>query len=62
MCISILAFYSERLICEKFLMVVCFEDGNTALHEVSWHGFTHCVKLLVKAGADVHMRNKVAQK
>ncbi|MEQ2164306.1 hypothetical protein GOODEAATRI_005288, partial [Goodea atripinnis] len=32
--------------------------GNTALHEVSWHGFTQCVKLLVKAGADVHVKNK----
>ncbi|XP_044023320.1 ankyrin repeat domain-containing protein 6-like [Siniperca chuatsi] len=34
-------------------------DGNTVLHEVSWHGFSHCVKLLVKAGAAVHIRNKV---
>ncbi|KAK5916241.1 hypothetical protein CgunFtcFv8_011244 [Champsocephalus gunnari] len=34
------------------------KDGNTALHEVSWHGFSHCVKLLVKAGADVNIRNK----
>eukprot|EP00063_Salmo_salar_P075811 XP_014050646.1 PREDICTED: ankyrin repeat domain-containing protein 6-like isoform X4 [Salmo salar] len=33
-------------------------DGNTALHEVSWHGFCQSVKLLVKAGADVHARNK----
>ncbi|CAJ1074233.1 ankyrin repeat domain-containing protein 6-like isoform X2 [Xyrichtys novacula] len=33
-------------------------DGNTALHEVSWHGFSHCVKLLTKAGADIHIRNK----
>lgn len=43
-------------------MTVCpvsFEDGNTALHEVSWHGFCQCVKLLVRAGADGHIRNKV---
>uniref|UniRef100_A0A672J828 Ankyrin repeat domain 6a n=1 Tax=Salarias fasciatus TaxID=181472 RepID=A0A672J828_SALFA len=39
---------------------VCFlkksvkqSDGNTALHEASWHGFSQCVKLLVKAGADM---------
>ena len=35
------------------------QDGNTALHEVSWHGFSQCVKLLVKAGADAHIKNKV---
>ncbi|KAJ7990862.1 hypothetical protein DPEC_G00291310 [Dallia pectoralis] len=34
------------------------KDGNTALHEVSWHGFCQSVKLLVEAGADVHVRNK----
>lgn len=42
--------------------VGCFcvlKEGNTALHEVSWHGFSSCVKLLVKAGADVNIRNKV---
>lgn len=36
-----------------------FQDGNTALHEVSWHGFSQSVKLLVKAGANVHAKNKV---
>lgn len=35
------------------------QDGNTALHEVSWHGFSQSVKLLVKAGANVHAKNKV---
>lgn len=35
------------------------QEGNTALHEVSWHGFSTCVKLLVKAGADVQVKNKV---
>lgn len=42
--------------------VGCFrvlKEGNAALHEVSWHGFSSCVKLLVKAGADVNIRNKV---
>ncbi|MEQ2230146.1 hypothetical protein ILYODFUR_026250, partial [Ilyodon furcidens] len=34
------------------------KDGNTALHEVSWHGFSHCLKVLVKAGANVHAKNK----
>uniref|UniRef100_A0A3Q3MWJ6 Ankyrin repeat domain 6b n=1 Tax=Labrus bergylta TaxID=56723 RepID=A0A3Q3MWJ6_9LABR len=34
------------------------QDGNTALHEVSWHGFSQSVKLLVKAGANVHAKNK----
>lgn len=37
----------------------CGQDGNTALHEVSWHGFSQSVKLLVKAGANVHAKNKV---
>ena len=39
--------------------VFVLQDGNTALHEVSWHGFYQCVKLLVKAGADVNVKNKV---
>ncbi|MBN3281034.1 ANKR6 protein, partial [Polyodon spathula] len=33
-------------------------DGSTALHEVSWHGFSQSVKLLVKAGANIHAKNK----
>lgn len=42
------------------VVVLCvFEDGNTALHEASWHGFVQCVKLLIRAGADVHVKNKV---
>uniref|UniRef100_A0A672Q0B8 Uncharacterized protein n=1 Tax=Sinocyclocheilus grahami TaxID=75366 RepID=A0A672Q0B8_SINGR len=36
------------------------KEGNTALHEVSWHGFSSCVKLLVKAGANVQVKNKVS--
>lgn len=39
--------------------VLFWQDGNTALHEVSWHGFSRSVKLLVKAGANVHAKNKV---
>lgn len=35
------------------------QDGNTALHEVSWHGFSQAAKQLVKAGANVHAKNKV---
>ncbi|XP_070274193.1 ankyrin repeat domain-containing protein 6 isoform X8 [Myotis yumanensis] len=34
------------------------KDGNTALHEASWHGFSQSVKLLVKAGANVLAKNK----
>uniref|UniRef100_A0A3B4BU32 Ankyrin repeat domain 6b n=1 Tax=Pygocentrus nattereri TaxID=42514 RepID=A0A3B4BU32_PYGNA len=34
------------------------QEGNTALHEVAWHGFSQCVKALVKAGASVHVKNK----
>ncbi|PNJ60226.1 ANKRD6 isoform 15, partial [Pongo abelii] len=33
-------------------------DGNTALHEASWHGFSQSAKLLVKAGANVLAKNK----
>lgn len=43
-----------------WLFVFC-QDGNTALHEVSWHGFSQSVKLLVKAGANVHAKNKVRE-
>ncbi|XP_027457044.1 ankyrin repeat domain-containing protein 6 isoform X12 [Callorhinus ursinus] len=35
------------------------KDGNTALHEASWHGFSQSAKLLVKAGANVLAKNKV---
>lgn len=41
----------------KYLCVP--QDGNTALHEAAWHGFSQSVKLLVKAGANVHAKNKV---
>uniref|UniRef100_A0AAR2L229 Ankyrin repeat domain 6 n=1 Tax=Pygocentrus nattereri TaxID=42514 RepID=A0AAR2L229_PYGNA len=34
------------------------KDGNTALHEVAWHGFSQSVKLLVKAGANILAKNK----
>nr|XP_025839661.1 ankyrin repeat domain-containing protein 6 isoform X7 [Vulpes vulpes] len=37
------------------------EDGNTALHEASWHGFSQSAKLLVKAGANVLAKNKAGQ-
>lgn len=35
------------------------QDGNTALHEAAWHGFSQSARLLVKAGANVLARNKV---
>ncbi len=44
----------QRLCC-----LYCSQDGNTALHESAWHGFSQSVKLLVKAGANVHAKNKV---
>ncbi|XP_049320224.1 ankyrin repeat domain-containing protein 6 [Astyanax mexicanus] len=34
------------------------QEGNTALHEVAWHGFSQSVKVLVKAGANLHIQNK----
>lgn len=42
-----------------FCVFCVFQDGNTALHETAWHGFSQSVKLLVKAGANVHAKNKV---
>lgn len=35
------------------------QDGNTALHEACWHGFSQSAKVLVKAGANVLAKNKV---
>ncbi|KAJ7413889.1 ankyrin repeat domain-containing protein 6 isoform X1 [Willisornis vidua] len=35
------------------------KDGNTALHEACWHGFSQSAKVLVKAGANVLAKNKV---
>uniref|UniRef100_A0A8C9FY67 ANKR6 protein n=1 Tax=Pavo cristatus TaxID=9049 RepID=A0A8C9FY67_PAVCR len=34
------------------------KDGNTALHEACWHGFSQSAKVLVKAGANVLAKNK----
>lgn len=45
--------------CLKLVRRLSLQDGNTALHEVSWHGFSQSVKVLVKAGANVHTKNKV---
>ncbi|XP_044531324.1 ankyrin repeat domain-containing protein 6 [Gracilinanus agilis] len=42
----------------KGAKVAVTKDGNTALHEASWHGFSQSAKLLVKAGANVLARNK----
>lgn len=45
---------------DNVLSCPCFtQDGNTALHEAAWHGFSQSAKLLVKAGANVLARNKV---
>jgi len=42
------------------LLCVCaLQDGNTALHEACWHGFSQSAKVLVKAGANVLAKNKV---
>lgn len=42
------------------LLRVCApQDGNTALHEACWHGFSQSAKVLVKAGANVLAKNKV---
>ena len=40
-------------------MCVCIQQGNTALHEASWNGFSSTVQLLVTSGANVHLLNKV---
>lgn len=43
-----------------FSSCVCaLQDGNTALHEACWHGFSQSAKVLVKAGANVLAKNKV---
>lgn len=39
--------------------VYALQDGNTALHEACWHGFSQSAKVLVKAGANVLAKNKV---
>lgn len=59
---SFIDWWKERRRCCRRLSVfnvLFWQDGNTALHEVSWHGFSRSVKLLVKAGANVHAKNKV---
>jgi ankyrin repeat protein len=33
------------------------QHGNTALHEASWKGYSHCVAALGKARANLHLKN-----
>ena len=42
-------------------MSVIIQDGNSALMIAARWGMTEVVSLLLKAGADIHLRNKVCQ-
>lgn len=58
--VSYLKLQMQRRAVFQWLYFLYFsQDGNTALHESAWHGFSQSVKLLVKAGANVHAKNKV---
>ena len=36
--------------------------GDTPLHAASWKGRLECVRALIEAGADVHIRNRAGRK
>ena len=36
--------------------------GDTPLHAASWKGRLECVRTLIEAGADVHIRNRAGRK
>lgn len=56
----VLIYYTSRCTRDAaFFFCFIWQDGNTALHEVAWHGFSQSVKLLVKAGAHIQAKNKV---
>ena len=38
-------------------MFSIFQHGNAALHEASWKGFSQTAEQLVRAKANVHLRN-----
>ena len=37
-----------------------FKNGNTALHEASWNGYSKCVELLVNAKCNANLHNRVS--
>ena len=40
-------------------MSVITQDGNSALMMAAWQGMTEIVSLLLEAGANLHLQNKV---
>ena len=37
---------------------MCFQHGNTALHEAAWKGFSQTVSVLCKAKANFYIKNR----
>ena len=42
-------------------MSILIQNGNTALHDAAYEGYTEIVDHLVSAGADVNITNNVSQ-
>ena len=40
--------------------MVCIQIGETALHHAAWEGEVETVKLLLEAGADPNIRERVS--
>lgn len=39
-----------------------FQNGNTALHEAAWNGYSKCVEFLVNAKCNVNIHNRVSKR
>ena len=50
----------DRLDCRSmYFLFFLPQNGNTALHEAAWNGYSKCVTLLVNAKCNVNLHNRV---
>ena len=40
------------------IIFLCFQHGNTALHEAAWKGFSQTVQILCKWKANAYIKNR----
>ena len=41
--------------------MIISQNGNTALHEAAWNGYSKCVELLVAGKCNINIHNRVSQ-
>lgn len=45
--------------CLELFALVFLQNGNTALHEAAWNGYSQTLQILIFRGAEVQLMNKV---